>query len=80
MKVLLSKRELDGALVNVTVTDGNVRLWGVVENADEVAAGRKRSKGNARGEVGRKQSPSRADVGRASIERFAGLRSMPRSN
>jgi CBS domain-containing protein len=38
VKVLLSKRELDGALVNVTVTDGNVRLWGVVENADEVAA------------------------------------------
>lgn len=37
MKILLSKPELDGVLVNVTVTDGNVRLWGVVENADEAA-------------------------------------------
>jgi osmotically-inducible protein OsmY len=37
VRILLSKRELDGALVNVTVTDGNVRLWGVVENADEAA-------------------------------------------
>jgi CBS domain-containing protein len=37
VKVLLSKPELDAALVNVTVTDGNVRLWGVVENADEAA-------------------------------------------
>jgi hypothetical protein len=25
-------------LVNLTVSDGNVRLWGVVENADEAAA------------------------------------------
>jgi hypothetical protein len=37
VKILLSKHELDAALVNVTVPDGNVRLWGVVENADEVA-------------------------------------------
>jgi CBS domain-containing protein len=37
VRILLSKRELDGAIVNVTVTDGNVRLWGVVENADEAA-------------------------------------------
>lgn len=37
MKVLLSKHELDTALVNVTVTDGNVRLWGVVETADQAA-------------------------------------------
>jgi osmotically-inducible protein OsmY len=37
VKILMTKRELDGALVNVTVADGNVRLWGVVENADEAA-------------------------------------------
>jgi CBS domain-containing protein len=37
VKILLSKRELDEALVNVTVTDGKVRLWGVVENAGEAA-------------------------------------------
>jgi len=38
VKVLLSKHELDTALVNVTVADGNVRLWGIVENADQAAA------------------------------------------
>ena len=38
MKILLDRHELDRALVNVTVNDGNVRLWGVVENADEAAA------------------------------------------
>jgi osmotically-inducible protein OsmY len=37
VRILLSKPELDPALVNLTVTDGNVRLWGVVENADEAA-------------------------------------------
>ena len=38
MKILLDKLELDTVLVNVTVSDGNVRLWGVVENADQAAA------------------------------------------
>jgi osmotically-inducible protein OsmY len=38
VKILLGKHELDTALVNVTVSDGNVRLWGVVENADQAAA------------------------------------------
>ena len=38
VKVLLSKHELETALVNVTVADGNVRLWGIVENADQAAA------------------------------------------
>jgi osmotically-inducible protein OsmY len=38
VKILLDKRELDTVLVNVTVSDGNVRLWGVVENADQAAA------------------------------------------
>ena len=38
VKVLLSKHEVDTALVNVTVTDGNVRLWGIVENAGQAAA------------------------------------------
>ncbi len=38
VKLLLNKHELDTALVNVTVSDGNVRLWGVVENAADAAA------------------------------------------
>ena len=38
MNILLDKPELDTVLVNVTVSDGNVRLWGVVENADQAAA------------------------------------------
>lgn len=35
MRTLLDDRKLDTVLVNVTVSDGNVRLWGVVENTDE---------------------------------------------
>ena len=38
MKILLDEHKLDPVFVNVTVNDGNVRLWGVVENADEAAA------------------------------------------
>jgi CBS domain-containing protein len=38
MKVLLEKHNLDTVLVNVTVSHGNVRLWGIVENADQAAA------------------------------------------
>jgi CBS-domain-containing membrane protein len=38
VKTLLDRHELDRALVNVTVNDGNVRLWGVVENAGAAAA------------------------------------------
>jgi CBS-domain-containing membrane protein len=38
VKLLLAKHELDTALVNVTVTDGNVRLWGIVENAGQATA------------------------------------------
>ena len=38
VKILLDTHKLDTVLVNVTVTDGNVRLWGVVENADEAVA------------------------------------------
>jgi CBS domain-containing protein len=38
VKLLLAKHELDTALVNVTVTNGNVRLWGIVENAGQAAA------------------------------------------
>ena len=37
MKVLLDKHKLDTVLVNVTVSDGNVRLWGAVDSADEAA-------------------------------------------
>jgi len=38
VKILLDKQELDTVLVNVTVSDGKVRLWGVVENADQAAS------------------------------------------
>jgi CBS-domain-containing membrane protein len=38
VKMLLAKHELDTALVNVTVTDGNVQLWGTVENASQATA------------------------------------------
>jgi len=38
IKTLLDDHKLDTVLVNVTVSDGNVRLWGVVENAEEAAA------------------------------------------
>jgi CBS domain-containing protein len=37
VKILLEKHRLDTVLVNVTVTDGKVRLWGVVENAEQAA-------------------------------------------
>jgi CBS domain-containing protein len=37
LNILLSKVELQMALVNVTVKDGNVKLWGVIENANEAA-------------------------------------------
>ena len=37
VKILLDKHELETVLVNVTVTNGNVRLWGIVENANEAA-------------------------------------------
>ena len=38
VKMLPADHELDTALVNVTVTDSNVRLWGVVENAGQATA------------------------------------------
>jgi osmotically-inducible protein OsmY len=37
MKILLEDHKLDKVFVNATVSDGNVRLWGVVESADEAA-------------------------------------------
>jgi len=37
VKTLLAKHEFDTALVNVIVIDGNVRLWGIVENAGQAA-------------------------------------------
>lgn len=43
-KTLLQMPELETVLVNVTVNDGNVRLWGVVENAAEAAAAEKAAK------------------------------------
>ncbi len=38
IKAFLANHGLDAALVNVTVSHGNVRLWGMVENADQAAA------------------------------------------
>lgn len=38
LKTLLDMHELDTVLINVTVNDGNVRLWGIVENTEESAA------------------------------------------
>jgi BON domain-containing protein len=38
VKILLEKPELEAVLVNVIVRNGNVRLWGVVENATQAAA------------------------------------------
>ena len=37
VKILLDKHKLDTVLVNVTVSDGNVRLWGVVESTEQAA-------------------------------------------
>jgi CBS domain-containing protein len=37
VKILLETHKLDTALVNVTVGDGNVRLWGVADSADAAA-------------------------------------------
>jgi CBS domain-containing protein len=37
VKTLLDEHGLDPVLVNVTVTEGKVRLWGVVENAEQAA-------------------------------------------
>jgi CBS domain-containing protein len=37
MRILLEEHKLDTVCINVTVNDGNVRLWGVVDNADEAA-------------------------------------------
>jgi CBS domain-containing protein len=38
VKALLDNHKLDTVLVNVTVADGNVRLWGLVDSAEEAAA------------------------------------------
>lgn len=35
--VLLRRREFDAVLINITARDGHIRLWGVVENADQAA-------------------------------------------
>ena len=37
LQILLDEHDLDTVLINVTVADGKVRLWGVVENAEEAA-------------------------------------------
>ena len=44
MKTLLDDHKLDTVLLNVTVSDGNVRLWGVVENVDEAAVAERAAK------------------------------------
>jgi CBS-domain-containing membrane protein len=35
VSAILAKQELDTVLVNVIVRDGNVRLWGVIDNANQ---------------------------------------------
>ena len=37
VKTLMETHNLDTVLVNVTVNNGHVRLWGIVENAEEAA-------------------------------------------
>lgn len=37
LQILLDEHDLDTVLVNVTVADSKVRLWGVVENSKEAA-------------------------------------------
>lgn len=44
MRILLDEHKLDTVLVNVTVNDGNVRLWGVVENAAEADSAERAAK------------------------------------
>ena len=44
LEILLKQHELDPVLVNVTVSDGNVRLWGIVENTDEAKAAEQAAK------------------------------------
>ncbi len=44
VKTLLEKHGLDTVLVNVTVTEGNVRLWGAVENAEQAALAERAAK------------------------------------
>lgn len=41
LNALLDRPELESVLINVIVRDGKVRLWGVVESDDEVAAAAK---------------------------------------
>lgn len=43
-QILLDEHELDSVLVNVTVSDGRVGLWGVVENAEEAEAAERAAK------------------------------------
>ncbi len=37
VNILLQRHKLDTVLVNATVSDGKVRLWGVVDNAEQAA-------------------------------------------
>jgi len=41
VKTLLGRHNLDTVLVNVTVNNGQVRLWGIVDNAEEAATAEK---------------------------------------
>ena len=38
IKILIGEPKLDTVLLNVTVNRGKVRLWGIVENAEQAAA------------------------------------------
>lgn len=41
LKVLMNRPDFESVLINVTVRDGEVRLWGVMESDEEVAAAEK---------------------------------------
>jgi hypothetical protein len=45
IKLLLDEHKLDSVFVNVTVDNGKVRLWGLVENTGQAAAAAKAAKG-----------------------------------
>jgi CBS-domain-containing membrane protein len=59
VKTLLDEHGLDPVLVNVTVTEGKVRLWGVVENTEQAAL----AEGAAKALAGVKSVENHLDLG-----------------
>jgi hypothetical protein len=67
VKLLLAKHELHTVLIDVTVSGGNIRLWGVVENGEQAATAEGGGEEPSRREVGGEQFSSRPDVGRTGL-------------